>query len=301
VTARPPLSIRQAVEADLATAYEIYYEHEVLDAPDPPPRGGVPTWLEHELATGEICVAERGGRMVGFAALLPRGEVDYLAELFVRPAERSSGVGTALLRRLMPPPGPGSGSGERLRCTLSSRDPRALALYVRAGMRPWWPNLWLRGDPSRLRGLPRGEVKIVAAAGDDPELLRWDAAASGRYRPADHHHWRGEGGVPVWCERRGRRVGYGYVRPRSGSFWSPESTTVGPVGAASAGDGAECLCAVVAYACEWAEAVRLAIPAPHPGLRALLEAGFRIVDTETFVSTAPLLDPQRYAGSGDLF
>ncbi|MBI3969678.1 MAG: GNAT family N-acetyltransferase [Chloroflexi bacterium] len=290
------LTLRRATAVDLPAIYVVFYENEVRGEPNPPPPGNVPLFLKHELATGEMWVAERGGRVVGFAALLARGAIAYLAELFVHPDQQSTGVGRALLNRILPKDG-------RVCCTLSSRDPRAVALYTRAGMRPQWTNLWLRADTSEMRRLDHGDLLVVQAEPGDPELARWDATASGRYRPADHAYWTGQGGIPLWFERGGRRTGYGYVRPRSGSLWSPDTTTVGPAGAVSPGDARDCVCAAAEFARTRAVMVRLAIPGPHPALIALLDAGLRIVDVETFHSSAPapFIDPERYTGSGDQF
>jgi len=122
-------TIRHARVEDLRQVYDIFYEAEVGDAPDPPPRHGIPSFLKHELETGEMYVVERDGQIVAFAALMPRGSIAYLAEFFVRKDDQSSGIGKMLLQHILPRDG-------RIFCTLSSRDPRALALYIRAGMRP---------------------------------------------------------------------------------------------------------------------------------------------------------------------
>ena len=290
------VEIRPAAEGDLAQVYDVFYENEVGDDPDPPPRGDMPPWLTHVLAAGEMLVAERGGRVVGFAGLIARGEVAYLTDLFVRREQQSGGVGRALLRRILPAGG--------VRCTMSSRDPRALALYVRAGMRPQWPNLWLRADTARLVARPTGDVAVVAAEPGNAELLRWDAALSGRHRPAEHAYWLGQAAIPVWFERRGTPIGYGYIQTRSPSaLWSRDAFMVGPVGARTAEDAAACLLAAVEFARQRSGRVRLSVPGPHPALAALLDAGFQITYVETFVSSAaePFLDPTRYAGSGDFF
>jgi GNAT superfamily N-acetyltransferase len=291
------IEVRRATEADLPESYDVYYENEVAGDPNPPPRGEVSSCLRHVFATGELYVAERGGRIVGFAALITRGPIAYLTDLFVRRAEQSGGIGSALLRRILPADG-------RIRCTMSSRDPRALALYVRAGLRPQWPNFWLRASADRPGALPRGGVDVVEAGAGDAELVGWDAAASGRHRPAEHQYWRGEGAIPLWFERGGARVGYGYVQTRSpGALWSPDAITVGPIGALTPADARECVCAAIEFARARAEVVRLAVPGPHPSLAALLDAGFQIRYVETFVSTAatPFVDPERYVGSGDFF
>src|SRR5262245_64178046 len=128
-------TIRTAVAADIPQIYDIWYANEVGDDPNPPPRGP-PAVIAHELATGEIVVAEQEGRLVGFASVIVRGAVAFLAECFVRAEARSGGVGRQLVQELLPRAGLTS-------CTLSSTDPRALALYIRAGMRPRWPNFCL--------------------------------------------------------------------------------------------------------------------------------------------------------------
>ena len=65
----------------------------------------------------------------GNASAVSRGPVVFLADLFVLPGQQSAGLGSALLRRVLPREG-------ALRCTASSGDPRAQALYIRWGMRP---------------------------------------------------------------------------------------------------------------------------------------------------------------------
>ena len=51
----------------------------------------------------------------------------------MRPAQQSAQLGGMLRRRVLP-------QDERIYCTFSSTDPRALALYIRMGMRPQWPH-----------------------------------------------------------------------------------------------------------------------------------------------------------------
>ena len=60
-------------------------------------------------------------------------------------------------------------------------------------------------------------------------------------------------------------------------------------------------------AVEWARSraaiIEMAMPGPHPALKTLLAAGFRIDGVETYCASVPtLIDPARYLGSGgDLF
>ena len=57
---------------------------------------------------------------------------------------QSAGVGGWLMLQAF-------GAAAGLRCTLSSSDPRALGLYIRAGLIPRWQNFLLRAEV--LRGL----------------------------------------------------------------------------------------------------------------------------------------------------
>jgi len=291
------ITIRPATTDDLAAVWDIVYAHEAGGAPNPPPRGDVPPFLQHELATGDMRVAALRGQVVGFGAAITRDSLWYLAELFVRRELQSAGIGAALLRELLPADG-------RVRFTRSSSDPRALALYVRAGMRPCWPNVWLRARSADVAPLPTASVRVVPASGDDAELRRWDAELSGRARDAEHDYWLATGATPVWFARPGCRLGYGFLQTDSGSaIWSRQAITLGPIGTQDVADAAACVCAAVEWARRRVGIVRMVIPGPHPALAPLLAAGFRITDVETFVSSAvpAFVDPTRYVGSGDFF
>src|SRR5215211_1241474 len=113
----PEETIRPAAAADLPALYDIWYASEVGQSLKPPPRGPWP-WLSHELATGELLLAERDGAVLGFAATITRDTITFLSDCFVRADAQSSGVGRRLLQRLL------AGDG-RTYCTVSSNDPRA--------------------------------------------------------------------------------------------------------------------------------------------------------------------------------
>src|SRR3712207_6316308 len=106
------LTIRPATAADLPAVGAIWYESEREDDPTAPLLLGVPSLYGHELATRELNVAERDGGVVGFAAVVERGGIAFLADLFVRASEHSSGVGRRLLDHLLPRDG-------RTRCTIA--------------------------------------------------------------------------------------------------------------------------------------------------------------------------------------
>lgn len=287
--------VRRATVEDLPWIFDIYHEEVVGEIPDPASRPPVPPLFRHELETGEMYVAERDGQVVGYAALIRRGPVAFLAELFVLKRHQSSNLGKALLRHALPTDG-------GIVCTLSSDDPRAQALYIRAGMRPLWHYFLLRGDASRLGNLePRG-VEIVEAKATDPTLLRWDLEVGGRERPQDHRYWiDGTDALPIWFRRGERTVGYGYLQRRShDSLEHPNAITIGPLGALTSMDALDAVVAAVQWSRSRRRVMQIGVPGPHPALSPLLHAGFRIVYVDTFMSTdaRPFVDVERYIPSG---
>jgi len=173
----PMITFRPAYEDDLIQAFEIFYENEVRGETSPPPLpDSRSTALAHILRTGTVYVAEDNSRLLAFAAAITRDQVTYLTDLFVRPDQQSSGLGQALLHSVL------SSSQDGVHCTQSSTDPRALALYIRSGMRPQWPNFCLRLEKHVLGEQWPTDLKVVEAHPDDPALVAGDAQVSGRHR-----------------------------------------------------------------------------------------------------------------------
>jgi GNAT superfamily N-acetyltransferase len=297
------MDVRLATEADLPRVAQIWLEAQ-LEEDDPQPVGKpeVPSLYVHELESRELHVLERDGDVAAFGALLERGAVRFLADLFVARAWRSSGLGQRLLEHLL------TGLDRAgSRCTISSADPRALALYVRAGLRPLWPHLSLLADLSALGRLPGDDpLEVVQADPDDPALVAWDTELSGRRRRQDLRYWvQRRGGLPLWFLHLGEVVGYGFAQTRSDDLLAhPDAITLGPIGARTPEQAEACAYAAVEWARGRAAVARIAVTGPHPALGPLLAAGFRIGEVETFCSTdsAQFVDVQRYVSSGgDLF
>lgn len=289
------IHLRRARADDLQAMLDIQFDNAILGEPDPPPRPGMFPDYAHLLATGELHVAEQNGRIVGYAGVVARGETAFLTDLFIAPDVQSRGVGGRLLRHALAP------FSDRLRFTVSSTDPRALALYIRAGMQPHWPHLNLTARAAALGRLAVTDAVLVRAVADDPKLVAWDGKIGGRVRPQDHAYWvEREGGEPFWFERGGTIVGYGYVRLRRGTFRHPEAAIVGPIGVAAPVHGAACAIAALRWAAERAPMLRIDLPGPHPALPSLLDGGMQISYTETFVASSAHLpfDPTCYLGSG---
>jgi GNAT superfamily N-acetyltransferase len=290
-------TLRPARISDAAAMYEVWYRAE--PEPDKPSLSR-DAWrlgyFEHVVTNGGVLVATDRNRLVGFAALLERSGVVYLSDLFVNPASQSSGIGRRFLTEIL-------AGRTGVICTLSSTDPRALPLYVRAGMRPAWPNLWLLADSNALAQPEHEGVRVEEADPGNGDLIGWDAELSGRVRPMDHGYWRTvEAGTPLWLVRDDQRIGYGYVRLRNPlALWNPYAATVGPVGVQAHADAVPSVAALVSWAAQRSAKLRVALPGPHPAFRMLLEAGFRVVDQDIFLSTDPaLIDPERYVTAGDL-
>ena len=294
-------TFRPATEHDLAASSYIYYLNEIQGVQNPPPLQPAPPMLHHIFETGLVYVAEQDEQIIGYAGAIKRGQVSFLTDLFVKPETQSGQVGKTLLQYVLPQDG-------SIRCTVSSTDPRAQALYIRSGMPPQFPHFNLRwsSESSPVHSnASTNSITIVEAQADDPEFLQWDTDICGRERPIDHSFWRQQQqGIPLWFERQGKRVGYGYVRTGTSSFWYSQMCTVGPVGVRSPEYTTDCVLAAIEWATKRANIVRIDVPGPHPCLAPLLERGFRIVYVETFLSAAqmPFFDARCYIPSGsDLF
>jgi len=291
-------AIRPATRAELPGIYEVFYQTELLDNPQWLLPDVIPPYLSHVLQTGTLFVAEEDGKILAFAGAITRGNISFLTDLFVLPSSQSGKLGKTLLQTVLP-------QDNLIHCTLSSSDPRALTLYIRAGMRPWWPHFALQLDkPTHAWPLAR-DMEIIEADASDPTLLDWDARVSGRARPEDLQFWvREERAVPIWFRRRGLIAGYGYVRFGTEAHSNPQSCTIGPLGADTPENATACVLAAVHWAMQRAVEVHIDVPGPHPCLTTLLERGFHIHSFDTFVSSAvtPFFDARCYiASGGDLF
>jgi GNAT superfamily N-acetyltransferase len=288
-------TIRPATAADTSQAYDIFYGHETADEASAPPRRAVPELYRHEIETGRMLVAEQAGVVVAFAAIVARSGTVFLTDFFTRPGYQSSGVGKPLLQRILPHDGTPCFAS-------SSEDPRAVSLYIRAGMLPLFPVYSLIAAGDGLGELPGAEIDVVPGRSDDPEILRWDEEIGGRQRPEDYRYWaRATQAVTLWFRRGTTTLGFGCVQMHNDEYvWYPEALTVGPVGARYPEDALACVCAAVQWARRQGPTTRIFVPAPHPALATLLRAGFRIHSADTFMSStgSAFADVRRYLPSG---
>lgn len=77
----------------------------------------------------QFWVAERDGKVVGYARSMLYGDAQQLTEFFVMPDSQSKGVGRGMLERAFP-------SGPRRRFIIATPDFRAQGLYMKTGLYP---------------------------------------------------------------------------------------------------------------------------------------------------------------------
>ncbi len=243
--------------------------------------GGRPDYLDFELRERGIWVAHEDGAVAGFAGVVRHGGIAHLADLFVARDRLGRGIGRRLLAAALPRDG--------VRITFASGDERALPLYVRAGLRPLAPVLYLEGRAAARADVARGRAAARADVARVPvlEVADRDAAASRRERPELLAFLGEAGAYALVAERPGA---YAVVRP------APAGALLGP----AAADAGELLAFAGAVAAEHGSA-KLAIGGPHPALEPLLARGFRVLGSDTYMaSDAGLLDLETYLPEPDL-
>jgi len=268
--------VRDATPADVAEvvriAGQVGQDHEWA--------GGDEHYLQHLLAAGRLVVAEKGTCLVGYGATRtldsPTGPISMLADLFVSPDVRGAGLGRAMLERLW--------AEDTDRMTFSSTHPSALPLYAGFGLSAWWPLLYLSGDPSAV---PQFSGLTVAKSSAD-ESASLERCWVGLDRSADYTAWSARPGGGAFVVRRdGRPLATGVV--------AGEPATLEHLRMAPDLDDAEAVAVVAAAVGQLPDGpVAAYLPAPHPAVRVLLAAGWRVDEFDVFMATRPdLLHPSR--------
>jgi GNAT superfamily N-acetyltransferase len=284
------LNLRPATPDDLPTCASIWrvsindYTAR-LNQPDIPDDLTAVLRLYRHLQAGDpdgFVVAERVGpdgeaHIVAFVSAIRREGLWFLSMLFVLPEAQGSGVGRALLRRVLP----AGGSVALATCT-DSVQPISNALYASLGIVPRMPLLRLVGLPDRLAELPplpagirplrfdeaadRSGDRLGSAALDD-EVAALDRSSLGVEHGTDHAFIREEGRTGfLYVGPDGRPVGHGYAS---------EAGRVGPIAVADP----SLLSAVLGHVLTSIVprgAFGIWVPGLSPAMAPLLRAGFRI-------------------------
>jgi GNAT superfamily N-acetyltransferase len=251
-------------------------------------------YLRHLLGRHRAMVSETPGEgVVAFGAVVDARMAWHLADLFVRSDRLGHRLGRPLLAALYGDDWP--------RTTFASDDPRALPVYVRAGMAARWVILSVRGgQPEGRRAADAARVRGVEVVDGDPaHQVALELAWTGADRSVDRELWTAwPGSDPFIVRDDGGPVAVGYGRDRQTGpavravdrvVLRPGAEPIGPVLAAIG----RCIAA--------GETIEIAVPGPHPALPVLLELGFRIEDRDTYCSgpTDPV-DPVRLIPNGGL-
>ena len=200
-----------------------------------------------------------------------------LCDLFVDPRLHGSGCGRAMLAELWP------GRGRRM--TFSSLHGHALPLYTSFGLDAWWPLLYLRGRVDAVAAPDGWQVEPATPA----EVAALELAWTGVDRSDDHLAWsRRPGGAGLLARRRGQVMASGTAGGADGEYGATH------LALAPSADAADAVLAMLAaLRPEDGQAV-VCLPGPHPAVRPLLAAGWRVAEFDLYMATEPgLLDPSR--------
>jgi GNAT superfamily N-acetyltransferase len=212
----------------------------------------------HIAETGISAVAERDGRIEGFASALVRGEDWFLSSLYVLPGAQGAGLGSRLLETVW-------SDVARRRTITDAFQPVSNALYGRRGLIPATPLLSFDGVPART------DAEAEEAPAD---LAAIDAAAYGFDRALDHRYWSRIARRSEWGDA------YSYV------FQGGE---IGPVAGLDAAAAARALAAELARA-EGTVRVRV-LGSARQLVRVALGAGLRLSPVAGFLLCSDGVEP----------
>jgi GNAT superfamily N-acetyltransferase len=246
--------------------------------------GSDPAYVAWLLANGRLLVAEHRGALAGFGATRQIGAgpaaVSMLCDLFVHPDAHGLGIGQAVLAELW--------RDEPRRMTFSSLHAHALPLYTRFGVDAWWPLLYLAGPVAAVRAPDGWSVSVSGPAEVAAAELGW----TGADRAADHRAWaaRPHGG-PALLRRDGALAAAGTVAGHGDEYGIVHLAVAPDLDGAGARDA---VLALLASLDAPEGRAMVCLPAPHPAVRPLLGAGWRVSDKDLYMASEPdLLDARR--------
>jgi GNAT superfamily N-acetyltransferase len=272
-------AIRRATVADIPAIRALLRAHDNDTEVAPGAIDIVGPYVRHIVDHHVALVSVDDGAVVGFGGAIDTGWCRMLSDLFVDPERLGSGIGRRLLDAVF--------DDAQARATFASDDPRAVPIYIRAGMTPLWTEFYLDGDARGLDVAPGLRVR-AALPGEPADLeLAWDGAD----RTVDHAYWAAgpEGDAFIVDDELGPAA-FGYARARQ----------VGPARVVDrlllrpGADPVTTATAAMRRAARDNPLLRVHVFGPNPLLPVLLEAGFRIVDRDQFLASDPsLVDPLR--------
>ena len=154
-------------------------------------------------------------------------------------------------------------------------------------MIPLHPSLYVAGDPRRLQCPPGYAVEPASLV----QMAELELAWAGVDRRPDLPYWASTPDTRAFVvTARGGEVASGLARPRK----MGPGRWVDHVVVAPDADGTPALVAAIAGEAGVADQSGACLLGPSPALRILLDAGFRIVDRDTYLaSDETVVDPTR--------
>lgn len=243
-------------------------------------------YVAHLIDHHRAKVSELDGAVVAFGAVVGAGVSVHLADLFVRADLLGRGLGRPLLASLF--------GDARRRTTFASDDPRALPVYVRAGMNALWVSLYLEGA---AKTLPRPPATLDLEPANPVRLAALELAWTGADRGVDHAFWASLAEAdPFVVAERGDPVAFGYARARQVSPVRVLDRFVVRPGADPVPATLAALRRAGRDGCVYA-----AVQGPSPVLRRLLDLGFVVRDRDQYMASEPgLIDPARRIPNGGM-
>jgi GNAT superfamily N-acetyltransferase len=274
------VNVRPAIDADIPAISTIF---EANDEPVTWPDVPRPPYVEHLLTRPRtrVVVGELDGVVAGLAATIEVGgpERRFLSDLYVDPARQSRGLGRAMLAEAF--------GNARERMTFSSSDKRALAAYIRSGMRPWWPLLYVEATAGQLGP---DEPGVDARPADVAETARLSLTWTGIDRTADFSFYARlpeAGGFAVLIDEQVAAVGWARRELAAPGRWLDHASFAPDADPLRAAFG-------IIRTASRGERLGAAIPGPHPAVAPLFERGVRFDSSDTFCATdRDLIDPAR--------
>lgn len=266
------MEIRTAALDDLDTLTDIAA---IVDPPADDAELDV-SYYQHLLEHGRVVAAEASGIVIGYAATIGIDRSRHLSDLFLHQDARGQDIGRRLLDAVWE-----ADAESAPRQTFSSVHPAALPLYIRAGMTPLWPLLYMSGSTSALRSSDLEVASIQPA-----EAARLEAGWLGWNRLTEYSYWQNRAGARIFAVRDGKTVVAVGCTARNRTMH-----TIGRLVCVEEW----LLPDVLVAAARWCgDDVMVAVPGVNRALLMLVEAGWRIVEHDIYCASEPdLIDPGR--------